>query len=688
VNSVDIHNHITQFFFNNNTLRKEFEEDYLKHKNAKKVFTFIVETPKPFLVNQLAQKVNLSEGTVSRWVPKISDALGNFSIKYAIYPWIELIARPEGKNKGVLFFCGDASLERVKKSLGNVLQTKQVEKDKLRLVPKLIPRCLSHIEKMLDWKIQQEAKWFRREGPRWIDFDKEHVYLTDDCGPSNETGEIRIGQIKELQNFVMKRSVSLLEGEKATGKTVLLLSLGYKLYKDDKIDVYYFDVPESKNFKQSDLIDDMTNTDGVVIIDNIHRAWDEIQGVYAQFKHDISKHILFAARPPYRESKYSFAKDLTEIDKLKLSPYREDANDLINQYAKKHNPSIFTSENCLKIRDKYWQNLWLVSYALKGCKNNEAPENWVKDGVISDLKYLDSKRTAFPEIVIAIAPLYKNEVLTETSFLTNNLGFKPQDLYDLYQLGEIRRQESDDGFVFYGLHHSVLADAYWEYGKFYRKTRGFKEYEDFVYNYAASYPSNGLEAVIKSINGNICYCNLVAHRLYQHSKLAKVIENETSFSVMWKLIHRTIPADVLIKHEIQAALAKRIETSGDFCQWIDLMDGYDMMTRGASGWGISLEEARRIWTFFDKQKLALSLSQCSSSIQFYRSVSQIFEADQNLGFDVVNSLNTTELKTNLEHDPVSGNFYVDDVCRKNPEHGQEFLNLLRRRGLLGKAQAQ
>ena len=149
MNSVDIHNHITQFFFNNNMLWKEFEENYLKHKNAKKVFAVIVETPKPFLANQLAQKVNLSEGTVSRWVSKISDALEDFSIKHSLYPRIELIARPEGKNKGVLFLCGDASLERVKKSLENVLQTKQVEKDKLRLVPEPVPRCLIHIEKYL-----------------------------------------------------------------------------------------------------------------------------------------------------------------------------------------------------------------------------------------------------------------------------------------------------------------------------------------------------------------------------------------------------------------------------------------------------------------------------------------------------------------------------------------------------------
>ncbi|MCK5603302.1 helix-turn-helix transcriptional regulator [Candidatus Pacearchaeota archaeon] len=505
---------------------------------------------------------------------------------------------------------------------------------------------LRSIENVLKVGMPEEPKWFRKSGPIAADFDDGRIYRREE----------KLNKLKEL---VMSNSVSMLEGGGAIGKTVLVLNLAYDLYKANKTQIYYFDCDKDRNFDKHKLIREIKNVDGIFILENLHLVPKKFQGIYSDFKHDKDRHILFVARPSFQEFQHSRSEDLSEIKNLTIEPFDE-VDALIKNFSSYPDTPEIGSEGSEQIKEISSDSFWLLSYVLEGYTKSDQEgdaKKWLERGVKEDLNDLKNLNRVFPEVLVALSPLYQNEVLTAESYLIDKLKFGYEVLDQLVQRTEITRQTMKNGVVFYGLPHSALAGAYWECGQEYRKRKGIKEYEDFVCSYAASYPSNGLEAIVNSINGNICYSRIIAWRLDQHSKLAKVIENETSFWVIWEVIHHTLLPNILIKHDIQAALAKRIETASNFCQWIDLMHGYDMATHGACGWGISLEEARRIWTFFDKQKLAFSLSQCSSNTQFYRSVSEIFEADPNLGFDIVNLLNTTELKTNLEHDPVSENLY-------------------------------
>ncbi|MCK4793674.1 MAG: AAA family ATPase, partial [Desulfobacteraceae bacterium] len=156
---------------------------------------------------------------------------------------------------------------------------------------------------------QQKAQWFRRTGPLAIDFKKRTFYPRKD----------RFSQLKSL---VTSKSVSLLEGVAASGKTVLVLNLAYELCRIDKAPVYYFDCDKERDFDKSRLLSDIKSVKGVIIIENVHLAPQKFQQIYSDFKYDKKRKILFTGRSfsPHQDSK---SEDLSKIPTLHIEPFEE-----------------------------------------------------------------------------------------------------------------------------------------------------------------------------------------------------------------------------------------------------------------------------------------------------------------------------------------------------------------------------
>jgi len=209
--------------------------------------------------------------------------------------------------------------------------------------------------------------------------------------------------------------------------------------------------------------------------------------------------------------------------------------DLIIFYAYRNKVNIFTPVIRKHIQKISRESFWLIAYALEGCNEADGkgdPQSWIRDGVNKDLKHLEGLKSDYPEVLLALSPLYMNEVLTSEVYLRKNIKIKKQILNNLYKMGEITKIETEDGHVFYGLPHSALAKAYWEHGKIYRKN--LPEYEDFIYNYSALSMPNGIEAMVAA--GKKIAKNL-AVRLHKGNKTSDVILNEKSWEaiVIWTI---------------------------------------------------------------------------------------------------------------------------------------------------------
>ena len=127
-----------------------------------------------------------------------------------------------------------------------------------------------------------------------------------------------------------------------------------------------------------------------------------------------------------------------------------------------------------------------------------------------------------PEILLALSPLYMYEIPTSQVFLLKKLGYDRGEINKLVKMGEIIKQNIK-GKTYYGLPHSSLALAYWEYGNNYRECLLFPEYNEYIYNYVTSDVPNGLDIVVHNRADVITF---VLNRLALENKTLRIIEKE------------------------------------------------------------------------------------------------------------------------------------------------------------------
>jgi hypothetical protein len=439
--------------------------------------------------------------------------------------------------------------------------------------------CLRPIDIVLDVKNEDNPEEFRRKGPVFADFKDGWIYTRTDG-------------LAELENLVLENNFSLLEGDSATGKTILALNLAYNWYVAGKRNVYYFDVAKYRYFDQGKLVRDIRAINGIIIIENIHLELEKVQWIYSEFKSDSERHFLFVTRPSYRDSKQSFSDDLTKIKKLVLKPFDE-VGAIIEHFANRHDKSVYTFQIREEIVKISLNSYWLLSYALKGCndmKGRGNPKDWIRNGVKIDLRNLERKCTKYPEILVTLALLYQDETLTSENFLIKTMNFESSVINCICEIGEVTRQETQDGEIYYGLPHTGLARAYLEHGQLYKRRLNLKNQQDFLYDYAKSGASNALKAIEAS---ELDILNDVSRRLDESHELAKVIENAESIEDIqsWLFV---LDFDTPLSDYVLRALAQKINKS-DSLRVLPSFLGKVFLLKEESG--------RRLWDLLDVESI-------------------------------------------------------------------------------------
>ena len=406
-------------------------------------------------------------------------------------------------------------------------------------------RRVEDVLQMYDDAIERDrAQWFRRTGPLAIDFDEGTFFY-------------RRKKLAQLKSLVMNKRVAILEGYAATGKTVLALHLAYELCGTPKTKVYYFDCDKERDFDKSRLLSDIRSVKDVIIIENIHLAPDKFQQVYSAFKYDKKRYFLFTYRSPLQLHLDSKSEDLTKVSPLHLEPF-EDADGLIDEFLHSHSESPLSPELRQQIKDVSSNSLWLLAYALIGYVETNGrgePKSWILDSVTKDLQDLENFSVDYPEALIAIAALYRDDLLMAEKYLVNNLGFSTAILNDLARQGELVRQETSTGHILYGLPHTALAKAYWECGNKYKLRRNIPECEDLVYEYVSSGAPNGLCVLVQTEQE---IRERVVARVEREGKLVNAISNEQSTGAIDSWLRRAHNASIA-KDDILTILAHKIE---------------------------------------------------------------------------------------------------------------------------------
>jgi len=299
-----------------------------------------------------------------------------------------------------------------------------------------------------------------------------------------------------------------------------------------------------------------------------------------------------------------FSEDLRKIKQIRLEPFDETENITKRFCSHPATPKVVTKKRT-QFLEMSKMNYWLLAFALQGCAKspeNSEPKSWIADEVKEYLRNLktcnDPYCDQYPGILLALSPLYKNEVSTAEHYLIDKLKFTEPALNDLVKRGEITEQNDLNDNTLYGLPHSSLADAYWEHGQQYLRREDLRDYVTFIRDYATSNVTNGLTAIMKS---NYSVRSSIISDLWKSGEIASAIKSENSMATIasWHMGHCFVDAPDTAVSEV---LARKIAVAGDFyaasyCFMRDLPCDY----------------SRQLWKLLDKNKLAHTLC-CSDNL--------------------------------------------------------------------------
>ena len=563
------------------------------------LLTKLLDSNRPVLASEVVAHDPRSESAVWPAAKKLNDYLADFcgEISTSKHPPLVIkipLGAPGGRKFGYHFVCSEIGGQE----LIDAQQTEQflhslicemtrgtnvkVMRDSRALLEQE-PDLLIDASHVLKVESTDSAIWFRPTGAISRDLDAEHrkVYRRKEIDP--------------LREKIMAEPFHILEGEAASGKTTIVRTLMYELLEQEVGDVLYFNISDHRGFDQAQLMRELRATESVCIIEDIHLEPHKIQWICQSLPTNQGRHILLTARPSYRSFQDYFMKDLSGIDTTHLEA--DDAIDgIVEAFCSDPETPGAVRERRAEIVEISGTNLWLLAFALRGCKKQQglgSPKNWIANEVGRVLRNLetcgDECADQYPGILVALSPLQMNETVIAERYLVA-LGFTRLALNGLVQRGMIGRQSAQDGYIFYCLPHSTIATAYWEHGLEYRRLHNMVEHASCVYEYARLGVPNSLEALVRSPRA---MRERVEDRLVSERTLGELLAADTSLTYLHPWCEGA-RSSVVMKDQVLRGLADNIQhCSLGFAHFVLLVKWLSSV-KGIAG---------RLWGLLDRKRM-------------------------------------------------------------------------------------
>ena len=322
---------------------------------------------------------------------------------------------------------------------------------------------IPNIKSVLEKEKISEGEFFRIE-PKWIDFEEGFV--------------VERKEVDEIIRKLEKDNIQLVVGEPASGKSVILKNIGFKLAKKGH-SVY---IIELKHWQQDSIesyfkgvrkIDDERT---LIIVDDAHLQLSKCEELVRDFRYkNLRTKLIIGARDvkEFKESRTEeFTTEESEFKNLALTEIHAiDATEkmiylfLTEKYRVRDEHLIETVSRGLK---EYKHDLWYLSWALKVYDKDTDTVN--KEKIYSAIAKKIEKIKG-EDVFLPLSVFYRFEIPIEKKFLTKILEINDDCIDGLIKISEIC-EIKERGITMLAMHHSSLASLYFE---IYQRTDLFPE---------------------------------------------------------------------------------------------------------------------------------------------------------------------------------------------------------------------
>ena len=344
-----------------------------------------------------------------------------------------------------------------------------------------------------------EGDFFKKE-PEWIDF--EWVFVVE----RKEVDEI----MRKLEND----NIQLVLGDPASGKSVILKNIGFKLVKNKDVYVVEHKKHSSDEVKRyfEDILE-IKDENTVFIVDDAHLLPTECERLVREFKNRKLKAKLIIGSRETRKIRGEHPKERSEFEYLsKTDIHAEDVTEeMVRVFLKrKYDFSDERIERVSKNLEKYKKDLWFLAWALKAYnpKKDSIKEEEIYEKIRDSIRNISAgegkPRINAEDVFLPLSVFYRFEIPIERWFLEEQIGLEENIINQLIALSEITEMEERGKRRTLSLSHSSIAElyfkAYQNYPDLGRKVKEIFQDGDIEYSmfhqYITSMPTNSLNAVI------------------------------------------------------------------------------------------------------------------------------------------------------------------------------------------------
>ncbi len=300
---------------------------------------------------------------------------------------------------------------------------------------------------------------FFKKDPEWIDFKEGFVV------ERKEANKL----IKKLEN----NSIQLVLGRPASGKSIILKNVGFKLAKKG-FAVYVIELKKwpgarvESFFKEALRIDDEKT---LIIIDDAYLQLLKCEELIRDFRYNKLRTKLIIGSREVKELGGT-PKRKSEFEGLaftRISPAGA-ADKMIHLFLKKkHRISDNSRIGTVSIDlEEYQHDLWNLSWALRAYNKDtnkvrkEDVYTAICDACITNIEVAVQKTIDGQDVLLPLSFFYRFEIPIEKRFLTDILEIDGGCIDNLASVSEIREIKERGRRTMLSLHHSSLALLYFE----------------------------------------------------------------------------------------------------------------------------------------------------------------------------------------------------------------------------------
>ena len=301
-----------------------------------------------------------------------------------------------------------------------------------------------------------EGDFFKKE-PEWIDFEEGFVVAR------KEVDEI----VKKLEN----ENIQLVLGEPASGKSVILKNMGFRLANENK-DVYIVELKKHSSAEVKRYFDDIPeikDEKAVFIVDDAHLWLADCERLVRVFKNKKLKAKLIIGSRPTREIRGEQPKEASVFEYLSTTEiHAEDVTEeMIRRFLKrKYDFSDERIKTVSKNLEEYKKDLWYLSWALKAYDpkkdsvEKEEIYKKIRDSIRNVNAGKDKPGINAADVFLPLSVFYRFEIPIERNFLIKQLEIEDEKINALIELSEIIETEEEGRYRVLSLNHASIGGLY------------------------------------------------------------------------------------------------------------------------------------------------------------------------------------------------------------------------------------